>query len=462
MRHLRHRVHDGRAIDDDPLRRFHHDVGERRNPAAIRRLENQAHQVADRGFLRAIDVSPGDVPQLTVLVFDQHVAVVAEPRQRQVHRAIECFLIVERRGEQRADLRQKRQAIAGRDRLRQGVALALEQFLSNAFGAAAVGDVARDFRGAGHPARRVLDRRQRDRHVEPRPVLAHAFGFELLHAIAGAQAGEHSLLVIDALRRNHQRHRLSDGFRGRVPVQPLGAAVPGGDDAVHVEPENRVVARLDDRGEPPVHDVRVAQRLLLGGDSRGRAFLDGARPPQPIVEPRDDGADDEKAHQGAGRRHVTNGQPLRRHDPARGQARQARRQDTRTEAAVGGRRDDGDEEREKRETFRHPGVQDQPDDHRGDDGDSRGEVGLHAGASEHGLNVSEAERLFEDSNVEVAVFSQHRHTDVERMLLEQQVDWPRTAAQIAQPQIGEKRRQDRAIDRQRGWRSASTDSRRQA
>src|SRR5439155_14163414 len=55
--------------------------------------------------------------------------------------------------------------------------------------------------------------------------------------------------------------------------------------------------------------------------------------------------------------------------------------------------------------------------------------------------------LFDHTNLEIALFAQHGDADVERMLLEQQVDAAEWQREAEQTQVGEKRRQDGAIDR---------------
>jgi hypothetical protein len=80
-------------------------VGERDR---ARRRENALDELADDRLLVPNDVPPRDVAQVPVLVLHEHVAVVAEPGQRQVDGAIERLLVVERGGQQRAHLREKR------------------------------------------------------------------------------------------------------------------------------------------------------------------------------------------------------------------------------------------------------------------------------------------------------------------------------------------------------------------
>lgn len=51
--------------------------------------------------------------------------------------------------------------------------------------------------------------------------------------------------------RKHPGDRLTDHLLGRIAVEPLGAGVPAGDGAVEGRADDRVVGRLDDRGQAP-------------------------------------------------------------------------------------------------------------------------------------------------------------------------------------------------------------------
>jgi hypothetical protein len=171
----------------------------------------------------------------------------------------------------------------------------------------------------------------------------------------------------------------------RVSVQPLGAAVPGRDDAVHVETENRVVARLDDRGEAPVREVRVAQRLLL------RLRFARPRVPGRCAPCRSRSlshATTAPTKKNRSSAPVADTSPTASHSGGTIQLAatvdSAAAKSPRTEAAIGGRRDDGDEERRK-EGLATPRRADHADDNSGNDGDGCGEIGLHSWTTEHGL-----------------------------------------------------------------------------
>ena len=69
-----------------------------------------------------------------MLVLDQHVAVITQPRQGEMHRPIQRFLIIERRGEQHADGGQEREAIARGHGVRERTALTREELFPQATG----------------------------------------------------------------------------------------------------------------------------------------------------------------------------------------------------------------------------------------------------------------------------------------------------------------------------------------
>ena len=69
----------------------------------------------------------------------------------------------------------------------------------------------------------------------------------MLDAFAAANVPEHHVLFGKAVRRDHHRDGLPDGLVGGVAEQLLCAAIPGGDDAVEILADDRIVRRLDDR-----------------------------------------------------------------------------------------------------------------------------------------------------------------------------------------------------------------------
>src|ERR1051325_10502191 len=60
---------------------------------------------------------------------------------------------------------------------------------------------------------------------------------------------------------------------------------------------------------------------------------------------------------------------------------------------------------------------------------------------------STSSRSLHNPHVEIAVLPQHRDGDVERMLLEQQINLSKRKLELEKPERGEERRQDRPLNR---------------
>ena len=211
-------------------------------------------------------MAPRGVAQLTVLVLHEDVAVVAEPRQREVNGAVERFSVIERRGEERSDLGEERESIARGHRLVVRDPLALDQLFPHLRDALPRRDVARDLRDADDRAGAIADRRDRHPHVDQRAVLAPSDGLERLDAPARADVRDRARLLVLAVVGDDHRDRAADRFARRIPEKPLGAAVPCRDDAVEIFRDDRVVARLDDGREPLLIELRAEHALADGGD----------------------------------------------------------------------------------------------------------------------------------------------------------------------------------------------------
>ena len=123
------------------------------------------------------------------------------------------------------------------------------------------------------------------RHLDRRPVLAQPAGLVLLHPLAPRDGGHHRCFPLPVLHRDEHLDVTAGDLRGRVPVQPLGARVPAGDDLIEGLADHRVVRGLDDRGQlrghlgrqPPlghVPDRGGDQDPLLGVDG-GQGDLGG-------------------------------------------------------------------------------------------------------------------------------------------------------------------------------------------
>ena len=124
-------------------------------------------------------------------------------------------------------------------------------FSRSASVALALGDVADDLRRPDDVAGVVLDRRDRQRHVDALAVTSHALGLEVLDPPPGLEARDDLVFFRDAIRRNDERDVAADRLLRRVAEQPLGGGVPALDDAVERLADDRVVRGLDDRREQP-------------------------------------------------------------------------------------------------------------------------------------------------------------------------------------------------------------------
>src|SRR5205085_1818582 len=83
-----------------------------------------------------------------------------------------------------------------------------------------------------------------------RPVLALADRLEVFDLDAATHVIEDLIFFALPIRRDDAADRLADHFLRRVAEHLLGGPVPGHHDAVQVLADDRIVARLDDRGEP--------------------------------------------------------------------------------------------------------------------------------------------------------------------------------------------------------------------
>src|SRR5439155_2713363 len=80
-------------------------------------------------------------------------------------------------------------------------------------------------------------------------VLAPADRLEMFDGFTAPDFGKNLVFFRLAFRRNDQTDGLTDDFVSAVSEDPLGATVPGGDDAVQIFADDRVLARGDDRRE---------------------------------------------------------------------------------------------------------------------------------------------------------------------------------------------------------------------
>jgi hypothetical protein len=123
----------------------------------------------------------------------------------------------------------------------------------------------------------ALSSRCTHRYIELNPVRAALVDAPERYPWSSAQAiaAAYPRLFVHAIPRDQDGHRLADGFLGRIAEHPLGAAIPGLDDAVEILADNGVVGRLDDGREP----LREIQEMLPALVARaGRICPRGRRP----------------------------------------------------------------------------------------------------------------------------------------------------------------------------------------
>jgi len=141
-------------------------------------------------------------------------------------------------------------------------------------GLLSVGNVTGDRRHADDPPLRVQGRRDRLGHIDPPPILRHPHGVIVIDPLAPPEPLEDPRQLAVELLRDDEPDRPPDDFPGRVPVEPLGAAVPARDDAFERLADDRVVRGLDDRGDG---DQRRFGPAALRDDRRQEQRHDGHR-----------------------------------------------------------------------------------------------------------------------------------------------------------------------------------------
>ena len=86
-----------------------------------------------------------------------------------------------------------------------------------AFGAFAIGDIARDLGGADDAAGGVLDGRDGEREVDESAVFALAEGVEMLEPFAALDAGDDGVLFSEAVSEDDESNVADDSFPGLGP-----------------------------------------------------------------------------------------------------------------------------------------------------------------------------------------------------------------------------------------------------
>ena len=95
----------------------------------------------------------------------------------------------------------------------------------------ALSDVAGDKRCADYRSRGIAGQRHRDRHRNPRAVLAQALGVEWIDLPTIGERGEDSVDLLAPLLRNDHPNALANRLVGAIAEQALGALVPTEDRA---------------------------------------------------------------------------------------------------------------------------------------------------------------------------------------------------------------------------------------
>src|SRR6185437_8752720 len=148
----------------------------------------------------------------------------------------------------------------------------IEQQFSRRLGLLALGNVAGDFRGADDAPFRFPDRRQGQRDVYLRAVLALANGLIVLNAVASPNALENAGFLVLPLGGDQDQHGLADDFLGSIAEQALGAPVPARDDTVEILADDCIVRRSDNGCEIE-RCIRNSRSRRLGRHRGGQMFL---------------------------------------------------------------------------------------------------------------------------------------------------------------------------------------------
>ena len=107
-------------------------------------------------------------------------------------------------------------------------------------------DVSSDFRRADHFAVDVLDRRNRQRHVDPRAIFFQAHCFEMLDALAANQSLHNAAQLRLPVRWDDHRYGLTDCLLRREPIEPFGGGIPTGNGSTEVFSNNCIIGVFDD------------------------------------------------------------------------------------------------------------------------------------------------------------------------------------------------------------------------
>ena len=113
----------------------------------------------------------------------------------------------------------------------------------------AFADVASDLRRADDLPRIVVNRRDRQRNGDQRPVLPLTDRLEMGDGLTRPDPAEHHILFRLPVGRDDHANRLADRLCGCVAEHALGRTVPRRNRAVEILADDGVVRRFDDTGE---------------------------------------------------------------------------------------------------------------------------------------------------------------------------------------------------------------------
>ena len=113
----------------------------------------------------------------------------------------------------------------------------------------ALSDVPSDLGRAHDPSERITDGRYRQRDLDPVPVLPNANRLVVVDPLTPFDLPENLLLLLDVFGRDEDRHGLANRLGGGVAKDPLGACIPGPNDALEALADDRIVRGIDDCGQ---------------------------------------------------------------------------------------------------------------------------------------------------------------------------------------------------------------------
>src|SRR6185436_379001 len=103
-----------------------------------------------------------------------------------------------------------------------------------------------DLRRADDGARRVLERRDRQRDEDSFAIRPQTLSLEMVDPFTGLQARNNSILFTDSIGGNDKRNMLPDRLGSRVAENPFRALIPALNNAVKRLADDRIVGRFDD------------------------------------------------------------------------------------------------------------------------------------------------------------------------------------------------------------------------